>query len=778
VGLSLGIAATVTPPRAHADESVTLPADLPPLPVLDPSLDPDRDTGRIARLVRARVVGMIKMLGSLTEGDIIATDGPISATELPEGGARVQFSDLTVLAGSSTGDPITIAFGDILVDAANGAAGRVTFQSKVAGPIFIFHQGTRVAEVTVEALNLEGEINPEFPTMGQDEITVRGMSMEIEDDMRDPLRITLAEGTASTRSGMADDGTLEATVTLDGNALGFARGQHDPTVSIGTLRSENTYNGVPGAWTDVLTLMTSPDRLVPIQETTAVVGRVMAQNELGNNLSKNAAQDIEIFLSPNESITIAGITYDIEMDEPINETAHGSSTFALDSLRTRGPDLPMAVDLGALRMTFEGEGLDVPRLRGFMAETMEWASEIPMDPEKVTPQMAQDMETRVLDDMIELIRDLGIGKAETDVRLSSLAVREGRTPLFSLDEGAISGGWEEKADGLLDGPSSIMVRGLTVADPSLGMPWSVGSATLDSQTRDLDLRALRELVVLFIQSADSPTGAPDPQAVAALADSMTVAGGQLTINLEGIALGTEMRPMGGLGSADLFFELEGAEPGDPVADARLTFEMGDLDLGPMAARAMPQDLIPQTASLALRGASLPVPGLVRQGMMTPADPLAADQAMEQALMAMLSVHQPSLTLESLAVDAPSLGIQGEGDVTLREPTPEGVDGGMSLVVRDLDRAMALLQEQVRDNPALQEPLIVLLGLRGMGRAGGPNTHVYDIELSPTEGALVNGTPIGALLMQAPPGPGRGPGNAPMGPQTPDDDKAERKQQRQ
>ncbi|WP_299444428.1 hypothetical protein [uncultured Rhodospira sp.] len=756
--LMLGCAMILSPAPSVADEKPpALQADMPPLPVLDRSLDPSTGLGRIAHLVRQRVVGTLSLLGSLIEGDIIATDGPITAREMPDGGARVLFVDLTMRAGTAAGEPVVIRFGDVVVDAADADTGGVSYRATVPGPVTIYHDGGPVAELTMATLEVQGEIDPDVPQLGRDTLTLRELSAQIDDDMREPLMISLAAGSARSHTRIADDGTLEAEIALTADTLGAARGQHDATISIDSLRSDAEYSGVPGAWLEVIRLMAAADRLPTLEQITKTTARLMGQNELGNNHSTTRLRGIEVYLSPKESVTIDAIGMDFEFDEPIGETPHGRTVVTLDGLRTRGPDMPVAVDLGALRLDSEGEGLDVARMRAFFAETMDVAAALPTGPDAQAQAMSPEAEAELLRGAISLVRDMAIGQSETKLSLSGLSVREGRMPVFSVERASIGGGWDEDDQGLLDGPARLDVQDLVINDPSLGLPVSVGSATVDSMTEGADLRALRELLVLFIEADAAPLdptapadGMPDPADVAAIADTMAVAGGRLDIALEDIALGSEFNPMGGLRSARLSFEIDKAGPNEPATDARLTFDMAEFDIGPGGAEEVPPEIIPTAASLDLRGADLPLPEVSRKAMTTPADPQAADAVMTQALMDLLAEHQPTLTLDGLGVEAPIYGVEGGGAVTVRSPDPEGVVGEFSLAIRGLDETMLLLQEKAQTGPSMQEPLLMLLGLRGMGRVSTPGTHVYDIQITPEQGVLVNGTPIGALMAEPPP----------------------------
>jgi hypothetical protein len=482
--------------------------------VLDRSLNPDIGIGRIADLVRQRVVGTLRQLGSLTEGDVVATDGPITASETPDGGARVVFADLTMRANTAAGDPVVVAFGDVVVDGTDTGGGRVAYRSVVPGPFMIYHEGAPVAELAMGTLTLEGEIDPAVPMLGDADMEIEDARLRIEDQARDPLMLTLARGELDSRGGLAADGTLEGTYSMEGQDFGIARGDRDPTLSIDTLEVSGRSDGVPGAWVEMLELYYGGDRLPSLEQVSATVGRFMGLHELGNNDARFETTGIEIFVTPSESITIDRVGVDMEMNEPVGGIPNGRTMLTLDGLRTRGPDLPMAVDLGALRMTAEGEGMDVARLRGFMAETMQTISTVDLSMDPDTPpdpaqlEQIEALEARMVDGMMGLVRDLGIGEAEMSLALSGLSMRQARTPLLGLERLQIEGGWVETADGRLDGPGSVDLRGLSVTDPTMGMPWRVERVEMESVTREFDLRAVRELMVLFFEAMQATGGPP------------------------------------------------------------------------------------------------------------------------------------------------------------------------------------------------------------------------------------------------------------------------------
>lgn len=752
VGLALGTALplSLTPTDAARAQQVspTLGTDIPPLPRLAPGLDTEIGIGRTADLVRARVVGLISLIGTLTEGDIIATDGPITATETPDGGARVLFKDLTIRAGASAGVPIVVALGDITVDAARAGDGdAVTYRATVPGPMLIYVDDMPMAELSARSIALAGEINPNHPVLGDDTITVQGFAARAQAPGGDAPSLTVDGIEIESASGLADDGSLAADMAITLTSVGISEGEREPTVKMANVTMDATYKDVPGAWVDVLDLLSARDGFVTMPAMVEAIARVMGGHALGYNGGGFEITGLEVFVTPTESLTIDRLGMEGVFDEPADGMASGEGELVMDGLRTRGQSLPVAVDLGALRVGFDGSGLDMGRLRAFLADIMHAISVVPMKPEdmdQITPEMEAQLEERMLNGVIGLLRDMAIGEGEGSMSLSGLAVRSPQAPLMGLESMELSGGWAEDDAGLLDTPVKFSLKDLAINDPDLGMPMRIGRVVIESSAEDLDLASLRALSVAAIESFAKTDTPPSPAVVTEIADGMTMAGGVLRIALEDILLGSEMNPMGGLKMANLSLELAPAPPGQEVQDLDVSFSMSELDAGPMAAMAAPAEIIPTAADLALTLADLPFPGIMRLGMTTSSDPMAADQIMQQGSMELVMRNKPGLRLAGLTLSAPELSIDGDGTLDMVGPSPDALQGKFALAIKGLDAAMALLQERAKSDPAMQQPMMVLVALRGLGNVSSPGTHVYDIEVSPQE-MLINGTPASQMM---------------------------------
>jgi hypothetical protein len=752
VGLALGVAVPLTlapTDAARAQQSKpSMAADIPPMPRLAPGLDAEIGIGRTADLVRARVVGLISLIGSLTEGDIIATDGPITATETPDGGARVLFKDLTIRAGASAGVPIVIALGDVSVDAASADDGDgVTYRATVPGPMLIYVDDVPMAELSARSITLAGEINPDHPVLGDDTITVQGFAARAQAPGGDAPNLSIDGIEIESASGLADDGSLEAKMTMALSGVGIAEGEREPTVKMANVTMDATYKDVPGAWVEVLDLLAARDGFVTMPAMVEAVARVMGGHALGYNGGGFEITGLEVFVTPTESLTIDRLGMKGVFDEPADGMASGEGELVMDGLRTRGQSMPVAVDLGALRVGFDGSGLDMGRLRAFMADTLQAVSVLPMKPEdvdQITPEMEAELETRMINGTVGLLRDMAIGEGEMSMSLSGLAVRSPQAPLMGLESMELSGGWAEDDAGLLDTPVKFSLKDLSISDPDLGMPMRIGRLDIDTTTEDLDLASFRTLAAAAVESFAKTDQPPSPALVTEIADGMTMAGGALRIALQDIVLGSEMNPMGGLKAANLALELAPAPPGQEVQDLEVSFSMSKLDAGPMAAMAAPVEIIPTAADLALTLTDLPLPGIMRLGMTTPSDPMAADQIMEQGSMELVMRNKPGVRLAGLTLSAPELSVEGDGTMDMVGPSPDALQGKFALAIKGLDEAMALLQERAKTDPAMQQPMMVLVALRGLGNVSSPGTHTYDIEVSPQE-MLINGTPASQMM---------------------------------
>jgi hypothetical protein len=745
---------------------------MPPMPALDPALNTEVGYGRLAAIVRERTMVALRILFSLTAGDIIATDGPVTAEETVEGGAMVTFPDLTLRAGSGSGAPYLVVIGDLEVGASDVAGGGVEYRARIDGPIDIFAGGEEIATLSFDTLILEGESHPDSILLGKDTFTLKDMVLTVLDNVRDPLEVTIGTGLLMADNTDAGDGTLGGEATFDFQTVGISRGEREPTIAMATFEGRTTYDGVPGAWLEVYEVMAGGERLPRQDEVISTVAALMGTNALGTSDGSMEMTGIEVYLSPTEAISFDRIGMEMMASEPVSGAPAGRMAMQMDGLRTKGPSLPVQVDLGALRMSIEGQGFDAARLRGFLASYMNAVAPIldlePAEMEARAPELLEGM----AGDTAALMRDVALGEGKSVLSLSGLDIREQGRTTFGIGTLDITGGWAEDDRGRLSGPATMLITDLAVNDPQAGMPVSVGRIAMDSQTDEFDLRAFREIAARAIEATSeaAANGAGDPmvmlddlaESLNAINQNAAVAGGRVSIAVEAVELGTEMSPMGGLEGFTFDFDITPAEPGVEVADANLAMSMKGLDPGPMAAAAAPPALIPTGAALALKGTSLPVPALSRLGMSDPMGTGATDANMEAELARLLETHVPTFDLSALTVDADAFDVDGSGQVTVAGMMPQQVQGTISLALRGLDETMTLLQERVQSDPSLQEPLLVLVALRGLGRPGAPGTHVYDIELSPEAGVLINGTPAAAMMMAPPPGqaPGQAPGQTP------------------
>lgn len=757
-GLTAAVALTITPVLAapvHA-ETAARPAQtrnlaaMPDLPRLDPGLDPALGIGRIADLVRQRVVGTLSLLGSPTAGDHILTDGPITAEDMPDGGARIVFPAVTMSTGAAAGLAVVIEVGDILAEATDIAGGGVTYRAAVPGPITVYHAGAPIAVLSTDGLTFSGDIDPDIPHFGTDSMTVKDVHLRIEDQAGAPLVLSAARASLTARSGQARNGTLDADLTITAGEVGAARGERDPTIRITDLQSRTRYSGVPGPWLDVLELMAPTETLPDTRTVLTTMAGVLRDHPLGRMEASINAGGVDIIVEPGDMLSLEGVEVQATTDEPIGGVPQGDLSLTLTGMTSRGTGEPVAVDLGALRLRTEGQGLEVGRIRTLLGETLAGLAEA-MPAGAAGPEAEPDpaawaaLEQRLLTDLATLVGTLNVGAADSRLDLSGLRVRRGPAQVVALDSLSLSGGYAHGADGLMDGPTRLELGGLFVDDPTLGLPWQLASLRLDSTVEDVDIGALQAVARAAIAEATEAAPPLDPATMAAIADRMTVAGGTLDVDLGGLMLGTEMNPMGGLAAAQLSAGVTPAPPGTPVADARLSLSLDGLDAGPFAALLLPAELTPTAATLALHALRLPLPAISRLGFGTSTDPDDADARLDQATAALLESHRPAAEMETLRVTAPTFAIDADGRLDITGPSPDASTGRLSLAFRGLDRVMDILKARVESDPTLRDPLLMLIALRGLGRTGAPGTHLFDIEMTAEAGVTINGTPATVLL---------------------------------
>ncbi|MQX37465.1 hypothetical protein [Roseospira navarrensis] len=770
VAAGLAVAAVAAPPAVAQSEAPRksqgsrVAANLPALPVLDPALNPDVGVGLLAAQVRERILLSLRLMFSATQGDVFATDGPITAEETPEGGAFITFPELTLRVYSAAGFPTLISVGDLEVGASNRPDGDIEYQYRLDAPITVFSEEGKVGEITYDTISARGLIRPDQPFFGDDSLTLKGISVSVAEDTRDPVVFTIGDGTLTLESTVSDSGRFNADLAAQMTDVGIAQGEHDPTIAITGMDATLTYDDVPAGYMDLFRMMGTDPRLPTYEQMMDRMGRVYSTEVLGTSEASLDLSGIEIYLSPAESVTFDTIGMEMTASEVAGGTPSGRFAFSLDGLRTRGATLENQVDLGALRMSTEGEGLGTERLRAFMGAFMPLANEMQVysqanaDAEMPEPPPPELM-SRMFGLYAGLIRDMRLGSVNSEILMSGLNVRERGQPVFALERMELTGGLEEDERGFADGPSRLMMTGLEINDAEAGPPVSIGLVDVDTMTEDLDLPALREMAAQSLEAFQAELDARGVDAMAsdapflkileilsAINETATVAGGTAKIRIEDVAIGTDMNPMGGLAAFGLDFGMPAAAPGVDVTDATLSMDMKGLDLGPMAAMAAPPEIIPSEASFTLDGSRLPIPALSRMGMGDPMNPGASEADMEAEMARLLQTHRPVFDLESLTIGAPAYRVEGGGNVAVSGMMPQQVAGGFSLSVSGLDETMALLQERAKTDPTMQQPLLVLVALRGLARQDSPGSHLYDIEISPQQGVLINGTPAAALMM--------------------------------
>jgi len=773
VSLAVAVAAfAVTAPvsapsPAWAEDAPRKPrvmaVDLPPLPVLDSAVNPDIGLGPMAALVRQRVLASIRLLGNLTEGDVIATDGPISVEETVEGGARLTFPELTVRTGTLEGGPTVLAVGDLVVDASRTQGGGVEYRYTVPNPITVYQEGSQSAEVTFDTLSVRGEIPPDSdsPIMGTETITIGDATITVDDGIDEPVSITVKATTLSTTFEANGNGTLQGNLMAKMQGIGLTRGAHEPTIAIAAIDARYAFDSVPVATMDYQNALLVSEPMLNEPDLMQKASQLIAAEVAGNVVGHAEMTGFEVYLSPTDSVTIDRIGMGIEVHETPGSTPSGKNSFSLDGLRTKGRTLPILVDLGALRMSVEGEDLDTPRMRGFLAEYLSaFGPILALEESEQEDQFETAMEGLV-PSLATLVREMGIGKGSSELAFSGLNIRQQGLTVFGIDTLDLTSGWDEDERGRLSAPSNLVVTGLQVNDPEASPPVRVGRVVLDSTTEGYDLNVAREMAAQALETiADTGVdGFENEGGAANVHDMMTklenlnataaMAGGTMTLTIENVAVGSPMNPLGGLAGLTFSFGMTPAEPGVEVADANLSLSMTGLDAGPMAALVAPVELIPTESAVALNGSNLPLPALLRFASTNSMDPGASssEDQMVADIVRLLEVNRPVFDLTTLTMGAPAYGVNGNGQVTVSGLEPQQTEGAISITIDGLNGVMALLQERVKTDPSMQEPLMGLVGLRGMGRPGAPGTYLYDIELSPQAGVLVNGMPIGALMDQ-------------------------------
>lgn len=750
-----------TPPAitpASESPGILDASDMPELPALDPALNPESPEGRMAALVRHRVVGMITMLGSMTKGDIVATDGPITARPSAEGGVRVTFKDLTVRAFSATGSPVVMAVGDVVVDASDAdTEGAVTYEYSISGPVQLYQGGRKIGAISMGGFLAKGDIDPDTPMLGRDELSLESIRLDVDDVAREPVFVTIGSLTALSESDVDDDDTINALIEMTLNDLGIGRGGRSPTVRMAETRVSSAYDALPVAWLQVFDLIASATRLPTQEEILALNGRLLRDTTLGLSEGTIETTGLEVFISPDESVTVDRLFLETVIEEPQGgDPANGSMDLAMDGLRTKGVNLETAVDLGALRLSLEGEGLDAEMLRVFLADGSDLMSAMPTSlPGQPPPPPPPGWENKMLGLFAPLVRDMGIGEAEWALSLAGLAVRAERREVFALGSMTVEGGWDENDTGLVDVPGRLEMTDLMVVNQDSGLPISIDSLVTDILAKDLDLASLRSMAVLAMDSYGVDEQPPEPGALQAIVDAMVYGGGHTDLSVKGVLVGTEQAPMGGLGSMALRIEMDSAPSGADVTNGSLSLQMDGLNAGPMATAAVPADLLPGGAGIGLAMTNLPVPVIMRMQMdfaslMEGTEP--EPELSEDQVMALVMQHQPSFDLETVSLEAPAYSVSGSGRIKTDPTSPVMFGGSVSLQVRGLDDTLAVVQERARIDPSMQQAVPALIALRGLGRVEQQGTHIFDLVLSPEQGVLINDVPAAMLMMQGPGAP--------------------------
>ncbi|MBB4265065.1 hypothetical protein [Roseospira visakhapatnamensis] len=755
-GTGTGASVAETTPAALA---LLAQPGLPELPVLDRTLSPNSPEGRMATLVRDRVVGAISMLGSLTTGDIIATDGPIMAEPSADGGVRVTFKDLTIRAYSSTGAPVVMAAGDLVVDASDAdSGGAVAYTFSVPGPVQLYQNGLRIGAIAMDRFLAEGLIDPEAPMMGRDSVVVDGLRLDVDAGEGEPVFVTVESLIATADSDIVEDGMIDGAVSMTLGDLRTGRGERSPTVRIAETELISTYEAVPGTWKQVIDLVAATTRLPTEKEVLALYSQLMRDTTLGISDGSIESTGIEFFITSDDSVTIDRVFMDSEVAEPQDDDpASGRISMALDGLRTKGATLDDGVDLGAFRFDMDGEGLNSAALRLFMADMMDVAATIETPvPGEPPPPLPPGLENQMLTQVARLAKDLDIGQAEWSMSLAGLAVRDEGEAVFGLGSMTTNGRWDENDAGLVDLPGRWELADLLIVDQDNGLPIRMDSLVMETLTEDFDLASLRSMAVLAMDSFRATGQPPEPGAVQAIADGMVFGGGFTDLSVKGVRIGTDQTPMGGLESSALRIEADAAPADVDVTDARVRFDMAGLDTGPMAAAAVPSDILPKAAGLSLDMTDVPLPALTRQSfdfdaLMTGPEPVLFGN---QAFMDLIRTHKPTFDVDGISVTAPAYDIDGAGEIITDPASPLMFGGGVSFTVSGLDETLAVVQERARTDPSLQEAVLVLVALRGLGRVEEPGAHVFDLTLSAEQGVLINEVPMGMLMMA---GPGATPG---------------------
>ncbi|MBB4314856.1 hypothetical protein [Roseospira marina] len=727
--------------------SPTSAGDLPPLPALDPALNTDEGMGRTAAAVRQRVLVNVRQLFSPMEGDRIATDGPILAEEMGKGGTRVTFPDLSIRTGTLSGDPTLVVFGDVVAEATAGADGGIEYTASLSGPITFFSKGEQIADLAFDRLTMNGAFDAEAPLLGEDTIAAKGVTLTVPADVGDPTVVTAEIVDLNGRAASDGDGTIGSTYTARAVSVGIRQGEGEPTVNIERIGGTLSGSGTPEAWLEGGRLTALGERFPRPEQVVETTSRLLGTQPLGKMVAAAELTGIEIHGSPTESVSIDRIGLDMAADEPASGTPSGAFGIALDTMRSQG-DLPVAVDLGALRMSIKGQDLDVARLRGHMADVLTALGPAIATPGAAPADLPPEQEQALLAALVGVMKDVALGEGDSRMVLSGLDVRDRGRTMFGLDTFEMTAGWAEDDQGRLSGPSRLALAGLRVDDPQGGMPVRVGRLDIDSATEGFDLAAYREMVAALIEQSVATGLPPDPMTMTLPNKQQAVAGGSMTMTLEDVALGNKMNPMGGLSGLTLTYTMEAAEPGVDAVGADLSLDIRGLDTGPMTALVVPLELVPTDATLAVTGQRLPIPALARLSMGNPA---AGGRDPERVAEALLAKHRPAFTVDTLTVGGPIYGIEGNGDITVAGSAMPDSQGAFNLTVTGLDETMALLQEQVQIDPSLQQPLLALVALRGLGRADEPGTYRYEVALAPDTGVVINGTPAAALMVGPQPG---------------------------
>lgn len=181
------------------------------------------------------------------------------------------------------------------------------------------------------------------------------------------------------------------------------------------------------------------------------------------------------------------------------------------------------------------------------------------------------------------------------------------------------------------------------------------------------------------------------------------------------------------------------------------FDIGMRDLTVDPPPPMTEGFMPRTVGLSVRFADLPNEALMQamDQFLTSAAQMGPEMAMMMGLGALqgaLTSGDAAIVVDELSFDTPRAGVTGNARV---EPSTEsmlGVVATANLAVAGIDAIIAA----TRDLPDGKSIASVLTLVQAMGRDGEPDAEgrpvkTFEIELTPSGQALMNGTDMGPLM---------------------------------